>query len=153
MIDALEDHKGTVSIGGRIIINLRLADDIEALAGKEEELASLVDSLDKIDIAYSMEISAEKTKLMNNNSNGISAYMRISEQKLETVNKIKYLGAIVADEGLKPEILSRIAQTTAALINMGILKMCPPFQIWLNYTCTIIIESYHQSNLTVPINF
>ena len=30
MIDALEDHKGTVSIGGRTITNLRFADDIDA---------------------------------------------------------------------------------------------------------------------------
>ena len=29
MTDALEDHKGTVSIGGRTITNLRFADDID----------------------------------------------------------------------------------------------------------------------------
>ena len=40
--DALEDHGGTVSIGGRTITNLRLADDIDGLAGEEEELANLV---------------------------------------------------------------------------------------------------------------
>ena len=39
MTDALEDHKGTVSIGGRTITNLRFADDIDGLAGEEEELA------------------------------------------------------------------------------------------------------------------
>ena len=30
MADALEDHEGTVSIGGRIITNLCFADDIDA---------------------------------------------------------------------------------------------------------------------------
>ena len=39
MIDALEDHEGTVSIRGRTITNLRFADDIDGLAGEEEELA------------------------------------------------------------------------------------------------------------------
>ena len=29
MTDALEDHEGTVSIGGRTITNLRFADDID----------------------------------------------------------------------------------------------------------------------------
>ena len=29
MTDALEDHKGTVSVGGRIITNLGFADDID----------------------------------------------------------------------------------------------------------------------------
>ena len=33
MTDALEDHEGTVSIGGRTITNLRFADNIDGLAG------------------------------------------------------------------------------------------------------------------------
>ena len=40
MTDALEDHKGTVSIGGRTITNLRFAGDIDGLAGEEEEQAN-----------------------------------------------------------------------------------------------------------------
>ena len=64
MTDALEDHEGTVSNGGRTITNLRFADDIDGLAGEEEKLANLVERLDKASTAYSMEISAEKTKLM-----------------------------------------------------------------------------------------
>ena len=40
MTDALEDHEGTVSIGGRTITNLRFADDIDGIAGDEEELAN-----------------------------------------------------------------------------------------------------------------
>ena len=47
MTDALEDNEGTVSIGGRTITNLRFADDIDGLAGEEEELANLVQRLDK----------------------------------------------------------------------------------------------------------
>ena len=47
MTDALEDHEGTVSIGGRTITNLRFADDIDGLVGEEEELAKLVEILDK----------------------------------------------------------------------------------------------------------
>ena len=35
MTDALEDHEGTVRIGGRTITNLRFADDIVGLAGEE----------------------------------------------------------------------------------------------------------------------
>ena len=71
-IDASEDHEGTVSIGGRTITNLRFADYIEGLAEKEEELAKLVVRLDKASTAYGMEISAEKTKLMTNNTSGIN---------------------------------------------------------------------------------
>ena len=64
MTDALEDHEGTVSTGGRAITNLRFPEDIDGTAGEEEKMAKLVEHLDKASTAYGMEISAEKTKLM-----------------------------------------------------------------------------------------
>ena len=88
------------------------------LAGEEEELAKLVERLDKASAAYSMEISAKKTKLMTNNTSGINTEIKINRQKLETVTSVKYLGSFITDEGFKPEILSRIAQTTAALTRL-----------------------------------
>ena len=109
MTDALEDHESTVSIGGRTITNLRFADDIDGLAGEEEELANLVERLDKASTAYGMEISTEKTKLMTNNTSGINTEIKVNGQKLETVTNFKYLGSVITDEGSKPEILSRIA--------------------------------------------
>ena len=39
-------------------------------------------------------------------------------QKLETVTSFKYLGSVITDEGSKPEILSRLAQATAALTRL-----------------------------------
>ena len=36
--DTLEDHEGTVSIGGGTISNICFADDNDGLAGEEEEL-------------------------------------------------------------------------------------------------------------------
>ena len=99
MADALEDHEGTVSTGGRTIINLRFADDIDGLAGEEEELANLIEHLDKASTAYSMEISAEKTKLMTNNTSGINTEIKVNGQKLETVTSFKYLGSVIPDEG------------------------------------------------------
>ena len=76
MTDALVDHEGTVSIGSRTITNFRFDDDIDGLAGEEEELANLVERLDKASKAYGMEISAEKTKLMTNNISGINTDQR-----------------------------------------------------------------------------
>ena len=92
MTDALEDHEGTVSIGGRAITNLRFADDIDGLAGEEEELANLFDCPDKASTAYGIDISAEKTKLMKNNTSGINTEIKVNGQKLETVTSFKYLG-------------------------------------------------------------
>ena len=67
MTDAL-DCEGTVSIRGRAIINLHFADDIDVLAGEEEELTKLAKHLHEASTAYDMEISAEKTKLMTNST-------------------------------------------------------------------------------------
>ena len=114
MTDALEDNKGTVSIGGRTITNLCFADDIDGLAGEEEEQAKLVERFDKASTAYGMEISAEKTKLMTNNTSGIITEIKVNGQKLKTVTSFKYLGSALTNEGSKPEIVSRRAQTTAA---------------------------------------
>ena len=62
-----------------------------------------------------MEISAEKTKLMTNSANGIQREIKVRRQKLGTVISFKYLGAVVSDNSSKPEVLSGVAQATAAL--------------------------------------
>ena len=114
MTEALEDLEGSVSIGGRTITNLRFADDMDALAGEEEELAKLIERLDKASTVNGIEISAEKTKQMTNNTSGINTEIKVNGRMLETVTSFKYLGSVITDEGSKPDILSRIAQTTAA---------------------------------------
>ena len=92
MTDASEDHEGTVSIGGRTITNLRFADDIDGLAGEEE-----VERLDKASSACGVKISAEKTKLMTNNTSGINTEIKVNGQKFETVTSFKYLGPVITD--------------------------------------------------------
>ena len=89
----LRRHEGTVSTGDRTIANLRFADDIDGLGEEEEELAKSADRLDKTSTAYGMEISAEKTKLMTNNTSGINTEIKVNEEKLETVTSFKYLGS------------------------------------------------------------
>ena len=51
MTDGLEDHEGIVSIGGRTITDLRFAHEFDSLAGEEEELANLVERLNKASTA------------------------------------------------------------------------------------------------------
>ena len=58
---------------------------------------------------------------MTNNTNGISTDITIDNKKLETVCSFKYLGAIALEEGSKPEVLSRIAQTTAAVTKLKVI--------------------------------
>ena len=77
MSDALEEHDGKVSIGGRNITNLQFADDIDALAEEEHfklfvislvfsalisilYLEALVEGLEKTCTRYKMDISARR---------------------------------------------------------------------------------------------
>ena len=64
-----------------------------------------------------MECSAEKTKLTTNTS-GINTEIKVNGQILETVTSFKYLGSLITDENSKPQILSKIALTTAALTRL-----------------------------------
>ena len=62
MSDALEEHDGNVSIGGRNITNLRFADDIDALAEEEQELEALVESLDETCARYMIVLRARRNE-------------------------------------------------------------------------------------------
>ena len=55
--------------------------EFQHTAGEEEELAKLVEHLDKASTAYGMEISAEKAKLMTNNTSGINTEIKVNGQK------------------------------------------------------------------------
>ena len=115
MCEALDGHEGSVSIGGRLTTNFRFADEIVVNAEEEKEVGVLVDRLDTTTTRYKMEIGPDKTKVMTNNPNGFQRKIKIKGQRLEEVENFKYLGAIISNEESKPEMLSRIAQTTTAL--------------------------------------
>ncbi len=107
MTDALDGHEGTVSIGGRSLTNLRFADDIDGLAGSEAELLELVSRLERASKDYSMEISGEKTKIMTNKSNAMTIDITVAGNTLDEVQNFKYLGAIISEEGSKPDRWNR----------------------------------------------
>ena len=70
----------------------------------------LVECLDEASTSYGME--------MTNKTSGIKTEIKVNGLKLETVTSFEYLRSVITDEGSKPEILSRIAQTTAALTRL-----------------------------------
>jgi len=49
---------------GRIVTNLRYADDIILLATSEAELQELVDHLDRVSHKYSLLMNVDKTKVL-----------------------------------------------------------------------------------------
>ena len=106
---------------------------------------------------YSKEISAKKTKLMTNNASGINTEIKVNGQKLETVTSFKYLGSVITDEGSKPEILSRVAQTTAALtrlkpvLNDRSISLSSKIQLMRSHVTSIFLYAFESWTLTAEL--
>ena len=86
MCATLDDHEGSVSIGGRLITKFRFTNDIVLNAEEEEEAGVLVDRLDRTTTKYKIEIDPDKTKGMTNNPNGFQREIKIKGQRLEEVS-------------------------------------------------------------------
>ena len=87
-------HNGTIKINGRLITNLRFADDIDGIAGSEDEMISLANKISEASSKFSMEINPTKTKLMLND-NTCNPNIIIQNEHIETFNHFKFLGSII----------------------------------------------------------
>ena len=87
----LGDREGTVNTGCRTIADLRFADVIDGLVGQEQELVKLVNHLEVAYMAYDMQISAEKTQSMADNTNGISTVITIDNWRPSVAFNIRKL--------------------------------------------------------------
>ena len=74
MSDALEEHDGKISVGGRTITNLRFTDDIDALAEEVQGLEALVESLDKTCTRYKIWEKASTSFILLLNPNQFHVY-------------------------------------------------------------------------------
>jgi len=83
----LDGFQGGLQTGGRMITNLRHADDIILLATSEAELQELVDRLDQVSREYILLINVDKTRVMA--SNGIVCRILILNEQLEQVHTFR----------------------------------------------------------------
>ena len=95
MRETLDGFQGGLQIGGRMITNLRYADDIILLATSETELQELVDRLDRVSRKYSLHINVDETKVMA--SDGIACRILIQNEQLEQVDTFPYLGSLITE--------------------------------------------------------
>ena len=99
MREKLHNFKSTISIEGRIISNLRFADDIDLMGGNNDELQELTDRLSNSAREYGMEISSEKSKVMANSGDITTVQISMNGQHVEEVMAFKYLGATLTKDG------------------------------------------------------
>jgi len=81
MRETLDGLQGGLSIGGRMITNLRYADNVILLASAEAELQ---DRLDRVKRKKSPLINVDKTKVMASDS--IASRIIIQNEQLEQVD-------------------------------------------------------------------
>ena len=77
-----------------------------------------------------MEVSAEKTKIMTNSTNNMSADITMNGQKLEEVTSFKYLGATLCKDGTcSAKFCINIASAKVGKARLN--------RIWWSYTISL----------------
>ena len=90
MKEALENVEEEIRVGGKLIKDVKYADDQGMVANTEAELQSLMDSLNATAKHYYMRINIKKTKVMVVSRNGGQRVNIIVErQSVEQASKFR----------------------------------------------------------------
>ena len=113
MRETLEEWESGISIGGRMVTNLRYADDTTLLAGTKEELIELVERVRRASEKAGLYLNVGKTKVM---TTGDIGEVTVDGKDIEVVTKFVFLGALITKNGLcEKEVRRRIAMGKAAM--------------------------------------
>ena len=95
------------------------------MSGSNGELQDLINRLVDRALAYGMEVTTEKSKIMTNSTNNISADISMNGQKLEEVTSFKYLGATLCrNDTCSAEVRIRIASAMASMATLNRIWQC-----------------------------
>src|SRR6267154_2390155 len=116
MIEVLEDMEEGVVVGGKLISDVRFADDQGIVASTEMGLQTLMNKLNDTAINYGMKINVQTTKTMVVRWNGGGVVnITVDGQRMEQVKSFKYLGSIITEDGRSDvDVKSRIAMAKDA---------------------------------------
>ena len=107
MRSALEDYRGGFRIGGRLVTNLRYADDIVLVASSESELQDLVNRVNDLD----MRNNTKKTGVTKICDDLSPMRVTVAGYPLSETKSFKYLGAMFKAEALcDEEVRTRLAR-------------------------------------------
>ena len=81
--------------------------------------------------------------MANNDTNYATKDIVVSGHEIETVSKFKYLGAIVTDEGSRPEILACIAKATAVVAKLKSIWKDKNIKLCTKVRQLVIASDFH----------
>ena len=96
MLASLNESQVGVKIAGRNINNLRYADDTTLMAESEEQLKSLLMSLNEESEKAGLKLNIQKTKIM---VSGAITSWQIEGEEVETVTDFIFLGSRITVDG------------------------------------------------------
>jgi hypothetical protein len=116
MAEAMEGMDEGIVVGGKMVQDVRFADDQGMVANSEMGLQRMMDRLVDVAKDYNMKINVKKTKVMKvSRKGGGKVELIVEGQKVEQVTKFKYLGSYISEDGrCEEEIKVRIAMAKAA---------------------------------------
>ena len=89
MVEAMESIEEGIMIGGKLLKDVRFADDQGMVAGSEVGLQKIMDGLNATALKYGMKINIKKTKVMRVSREGGEVNITINGTKLEQVKSFK----------------------------------------------------------------
>src|SRR6218665_3151923 len=142
-----EGGKGSgtgVKLNGRLLDNLRFADDIDLLADMKESLQDLTNRVDKNSKRMGLRINAEKTKTMAIGKQHEKLQVRLGTEVLEQVTRFVYLGGLITEDGrCEEDVKRRIGLTCAAFGGLG--------KMWKEKSISIATKMKLYYALVVPV--
>lgn len=118
--EALEELDVGVKVNGKVVNNLRYADDTVLIASSEGDLQMLLDRVHECSLEAGLSMNVSKTKFLVVSRNHLNPRITVAGADIERVQKYKYLGAWVNEEwDSEQEIRTRIGIAQTTLKRMG----------------------------------
>ena len=113
MREVLEDWDGGISIGGRMITNLRYADDTTLVAETKNDLIAIMERVNLASEKAGLYLNVGKTKVMMSEDQG---EMVVDGKHIEEVSHFIFLGSLITKDGFcEKEIRRRLAMGRSAM--------------------------------------
>ena len=98
-----------IKIGGKLVSNLRHADDTALWANSQEEAERLIRKVNNIGKAKLLKLNVKKTKLLKIGKMQSDAGVTVDDEQIKVVEHFKYLGSLKsADINCSKDTRSRI---------------------------------------------
>ena len=121
MTEAMEGIEEGIKVGGKLIQDVRFADDQGMIASTEKGLQKIMDKLNATVGNFGMKVNTKKTKVMKVSRNvGEEINIMINGSRIEQVKILKYIGSTMTEDGrCETEINVRIALAKEAFSKRG----------------------------------